>query len=145
MIRWLPEGRLRRSALALAVGLSTILTITVATSLLRWGIVSNAVLSNDVVNLLDQVQTLITFCAFILGLGRALLMLPHASWRLPQIPDEIATAMGRIPVVLALALMVIGTQERINSVIASSLALTVAVNGLTALAVSLVFLYALVR
>ncbi|WP_153015520.1 DUF3772 domain-containing protein, partial [Pseudomonas syringae] len=139
MIRWLPEGRLRRSALALAVGLSTILTITIATSLLRWGIVHNAVLSNDVVNLLDQVQTLITFCAFIVGLGRALLMLAHASWRLPQIPDQIATALGRFPPALALALMVIGTQERINSVIASSLALTVAVNGLTALAVSLVF------
>ncbi|WP_153015256.1 DUF3772 domain-containing protein, partial [Pseudomonas syringae] len=138
MIRWLPEGRLRRSALALAVGLSTILTITIATSLLRWGIVHNAVLSNDVVNLLDQVQTLITFCAFIVGLGRALLMLAHASWRLPQIPDQIATALGRFPPALALALMVIGTQERINSVIASSLALTVAVNGLTALAVSLV-------
>jgi small-conductance mechanosensitive channel len=145
MIRWLPEGRLRRSALALAVGLSTVLTITTATSLLRWGIVSNAVLSNDVVNLLDQLQTLITFCAFILGLGRALLMLPHASWRLPPIPDEIATAMGRFPAILALALMIIGTQERINSVIASSLALTVAVNGLTALAVSLVFLFALIR
>jgi small-conductance mechanosensitive channel len=145
MIRWLPEGRLRRSALALAVGLSTILTITAATSLLRWGVVSNAVLSNDVLNLLDQLQTLITFCAFIVGLGRALLMLPHPSWRLPQIPDEIATAMGRFPVVLALALMIIGTQERINSVIASSLALTVAVNGLTALAVSLVFFFALLR
>ncbi|KPX47013.1 DUF3772 domain-containing protein [Pseudomonas ficuserectae] len=145
MIRWLPEGRLRRSALALAVGLSTILTITVATSLLRWGIVRNAVLSNDVVNLLDQVQTLITFCAFIVGLGRALLMRAHASWRLPQIPDQIATALGRFPPALALALMIIGTQERINSVIASSLALTVAVNGLTALAVSLVFFYALVR
>ncbi|WP_285424771.1 DUF3772 domain-containing protein [Pseudomonas sp. efr-133-TYG-103a] len=145
MIRWLPEGRLRRSALALAVGLSTILTITTATSLLRWGIVSGAVLSNDVVNLLDQVQTLITFCAFIVGMGRALLMLPHPSWRLPQIPNEIATAMGRFPVVLALALMIIGTQERINSVIASSLALTVAVNGLTALVISLVFVFALVR
>jgi small-conductance mechanosensitive channel len=145
MIRWLPEGRLRRSALALAVGLSTILTISAATSLLRWGVVSNTVLSNDVVNLLDQLQTLITFCAFILGLGRALLMLPHPSWRLPQIPDEIATALGRFPAILALALMVIGTQERINSVIASSLALTVAVNGLTALAVSLVFFFALVR
>ncbi|MCF7533049.1 DUF3772 domain-containing protein [Pseudomonas petrae] len=145
MVRWLPEGRLRRSALALAVGLSTVLTITAATSLLRWGIVSNAVLSNDVVNLLDQVQTLITFCAFIVGLGRALLMLPHPSWRLPKIPDEIATAMGRFPAVLALALMIIGTQERINSVIASSLALTVAVNGLTALAVSLVFFFGLVR
>jgi small-conductance mechanosensitive channel len=145
MIRWLPEGRLRRSALALAVGLSTILTITAATSLLRWGVVSNAVLSNDVVNLLDQLQTLITFCAFIVGLGRALFMLPHPSWRLPPIPDEIATAIGRFPVVLALALMIIGTQERINSVIASSLALTVAVNGLTALAVSLVFFFALLR
>ena len=145
MIRWLPEGRLRRSALALAVGLSTVITITAATSLLRWGIVSNAVLSNDVVNLLDQLQTLITFCAFIVGLGRALLMLPHASWRLLQIPDEIATALGRFPAILALALMIIGTQERINSVIASSLALTVAVNGLTALAVSLVFFFALLR
>jgi potassium efflux system protein len=145
MVRWLPEGRLRRSALALAVGLATVLTITAATSLLRWGIVSNAVLSNDVVNLLDQLQTLITFCAFIVGLGRALLMLPHPSWRLPKIPDEIATAMGRFPPVLALALMVIGTQERINSVIASSLALTVAVNGLTALAVSLVFFFGLLR
>ncbi len=145
MVRWLPEGRLRRSALALAVGLSTVVTITAATSLLRWGIVDNAVLSNDVVNLLDQLQTLITFCAFIVGLGRALLMLPHPSWRLPKIPDEIATAMGRFPPVLALALMVIGTQERINSVIASSLALTVAVNGLTALAVSLVFFFGLVR
>nr|GEZ40270.1 hypothetical protein [Tanacetum cinerariifolium] len=93
----LSDGRLRRSALALAVGLSTILTITAATSLLRWGIVSNAVLSNDVVNLLDQLQTLITFCAFIVGLGRALLMLPHPSWRLPNIADEIATAMGRFP------------------------------------------------
>lgn len=145
MVHWLPEGRLRRSALALAVGLSTILTITAATSLLRWGVVSNSVLSNDVVNLLDQLQTLITFCAFIVGLGRALLMLPHPSWRLPQIPDQIATAMGRFPVILALALMIIGTQERINSVIASSLALTVAVNGLTALAVSLVFFFALLR
>ncbi|WP_268800397.1 DUF3772 domain-containing protein [Pseudomonas huanghezhanensis] len=145
MIRWLPEGRLRRSALALAVGMATILTIGAATALLRWGVVSNAVLSADVDNLLNQLQTLVIFCAFIVGLGRALLMLPHPSWRLPQIPDQIATALGRFPVVLALALMIIGTQERINSVIASSLALTVAVNGLTALAVSLVFFSALLR
>ncbi|MFH7397033.1 DUF3772 domain-containing protein, partial [Pseudomonas syringae pv. tagetis] len=80
--------------------------------------------------------------AFIVRLGRALLLLPHASWRLLQIPDEIATAMGRFAPALALALMIFGTQERIICVIASSLALTVAVNGLTALAVSLVFFYA---
>ena len=145
MIRWLPEGRLRRSALALAVGLASVLTITVATSLLRWGALRQADPSADVLNLLDQLQTLIGFCAFIVGLGRALLMLPNPSWRLPKIPDEIAEAMGKFPVLLALALLVIGTQERINSVIASSLALTVAVNGLTALVISLVFFFALVR
>ncbi|MBD1550737.1 DUF3772 domain-containing protein [Pseudomonas typographi] len=145
MIRWLPEGRLRRSALALAVGLSTVLTIGAATSLLRWGIDRNAALSADVLSLLNQMQTLIIFCAFIVGLGRALLMRSHPSWRLPQIPDQIATAIGHFPVLLALALVIIGTQERINSVIASSLALTVAVNGLTALAVSLVFFFTLLR
>ena len=145
MIRWLPEGRLRRSALALAVGLSTIVTIAAATSLLRWGITSNAVLSNDVLNLLNQLQTLVIFCAFIVGLGRALLMVPYPSWRLPNIPDPIAIALGHFPTVLALALLVIGTQERINSVIASTLALTVAVNGLTALAIALVYIVALLR
>lgn len=144
-VRWIPEGRLRRSALALAVGLATILTISAATSLLSWGLLGKAAPSADVLNLLGQLQTLITFCAVIVGLGRALLMLSNPSWRLPSLADEIATALGRFPVVLALALAVIGTQERINSVIASSLALTVAVNGLTALAISLVFLFALLR
>jgi len=145
MIRWLPEGRLRRSALALAVGLATLLTISGATTVLRWGVTYSADLSANVLNLIDQLTTLVIFCAFILGLGRALLMLRRPSWRLAEIPDEIATALGPFPKMLALALMLIGTQERINSVIASSLALTVAVNGLTALAVSVISLWALVR
>jgi potassium efflux system protein len=145
MVRWLPEGRLRRSALALAVGLLTIVTIGASAALLRWAIVGDTALSDDMVNLLDQLQTLITFCAFIVGLGRAFFMLASPSWRLPQIPDGIASAVGHFPAILALALLVIGTQERINSVIASSLALTVAVNGLTALAISLIYSIALWR
>ncbi|MBD8614168.1 mechanosensitive ion channel family protein [Pseudomonas putida] len=145
MIRWFPEGRLRRSTLALATGLTTVLTISAATSLLQWGIVSHSQPSANVLNLIDQVQTLILFCAFIVGMGRALLMLPNPSWRLPTIPDPVATAIGVLPAVLALALMAIGTFERINSVIASSLALSVAVNGLTALVVSLILVYGLVR
>lgn len=145
MIRWFPEGRLRRSTLALATGLTTVLTISAATSLLQWGIVSHSQPSANVLNLIDQVQTLILFCAFLVGMGRALLMLPNPSWRLPNIPDPVATAIGGLPAVLALSLMVTGTFERINSVIASSLALSVAVNGLTALLVALIFVYGLVR
>lgn len=106
---------------------------------------NDAVLSADVVNLLDQLQTLVTFCAFIVGLSRGLLMVAYPSWRLAPIPDPLAAAVGRFPAVLAVALMIIGTQERINSVIASSLALTVAVNGLTALAISVVYIIALLR
>ncbi|EIK96214.1 mechanosensitive ion channel family protein [Pseudomonas sp. M47T1] len=145
MIRWLPEGRLRRSALALAVGLATVLTISSSASVLHWGVTNSSELSTNVLNLIDQLLTLVIFCAFIVGLGRAMLMLRRPSWRLPPIHDEIATALGPFPKILALALLIIGTQERVNSVIASSLALTVAVNGLTALAVSLVAFYALVR
>lgn len=38
MVRWLPEGRLRRSALALGVSLATLGTIAGSVSLLRWGL-----------------------------------------------------------------------------------------------------------
>ncbi|MFJ4111011.1 DUF3772 domain-containing protein [Pseudomonas sp. NPDC089758] len=145
MVRWLPEGRLRRSALALSVSLATLGTIAGAVSLLRWGLESSARLGSDMANLTNHFLLLVVFSAFITGLGRAMLMLQRPSWRLPPIPDEVATALGWFPKLLALALMVMLTFERINSVIGTSLALTVAINGLTALVVAAIFLAALVR
>ncbi|WP_323114913.1 DUF3772 domain-containing protein [Pseudomonas guariconensis] len=144
MVRWLPEGRLRRSALALSVSLATLSTIGGSVSLVRWGLESSAELGNDIASLVNHILTLVVFSAFIAGLGRAMLMLQRPSWRLPPIPDEVASALGWFPKLLALALMVLLTQERINSVIGTSLALTVATNGLTALVVSLIFVAALV-
>ncbi|AUZ57351.1 potassium efflux system KefA [Pseudomonas sp. XWY-1] len=143
MIRWLPEGRLRRSALALGVSLATLGTIAGSVSLLRWGLESNARLGSDITSLTNHILTLVVFSAFITGLGRAMLMLQRPSWRLPAIHDEVASALGWFPKVLALALMVMMTMERMNSVIGASLALTVAVNGLTALVVALTFAGAL--
>ncbi|MBV4505635.1 DUF3772 domain-containing protein [Pseudomonas sp. BW13M1] len=145
MIRWLPEGRLRRSALALSVSLATLGTISGSVSLLRWGLESSADLGTDLASLTNHILALVIFSAFISGLGRAMLMLQRPSWRLPPIPDEVASALGWFPKVLALALMVLLTQERINSVIGTSLALTLATNGLTALVVSLLFVVALLR
>lgn len=144
MIRWLPEGRLRRSALALSVSLATLSTIGGSVSLLRWGLENSAELGKDIASLTNHILALVVFSAFIAGLGRAMLMLQRPSWRLPPIPDEVASALSWFPKLLALALMVLLTQERINSVIGSSLALTVATNGLTALVVSLIFVAALV-
>ncbi|MBE1043639.1 hypothetical protein IH768_29385, partial [Escherichia coli] len=45
----------------------------------------------------------------------------------------------------AVALMLVATEERINSVTGTSLALTVALNGLTALVTALIFAAALLR
>ncbi|HDS1059873.1 DUF3772 domain-containing protein [Pseudomonas putida] len=143
MVHWLPEGRLRRSALALGVSLATLGTIAGSVSLLRWGLESNARLGSDIASLTNHILTLVVFSAFITGLGRAMLMLQRPSWRLPAIHDEVASALGWFPKVLALALMVMMTMERMNSVIGASLALTVAVNGLTALVVALTFAGAL--
>ncbi|HGM5582000.1 TPA: DUF3772 domain-containing protein [Pseudomonas putida] len=145
MIRWLPEGRLRRSALALSVALATLATIAGSVSLLRWGLESSAEVGPDLASLTNHVLTLVVFSAFISGLGRAMLMLQRPSWRLPPIPDEVASALGWFPQALALALVLLLTQERINSVIGTSLALTLATNGLTALVVSLLFVAVLVR
>lgn len=145
MIRWLPEGRLRRSALALSVALATLATIAGSVSLLRWGLESSAELGADLASLTNHVLTLVVFSAFISGLGRAMLMLQRPSWRLPPIPDEVASALGWFPQALALALVLLLTQERINSVIGTSLALTLATNGLTALVVSLLFVAVLMR
>ena len=144
-VRFLPEGRLRRSALALGVSLATLSTIAGSVSLLRWGLETSAELGNDLASLTNHILTLVVFSAFISGLGRAMLMLQRPSWRLPPIPDEVASALAWFPQVLAFALVLLLTQERINSVIGTSLALTVATNGLTALVVSLLFVAALVR
>ena len=145
VLRWLPEGRLRRSALALGVGVATLVTIGGAVSLVRWGLENSAELGTNLASLTNQILSLVVFCSFIAGLGRAMLMLARPSWRLPNIPDEVASALHWFAPVLGGALMLLLTQERINSVIASSLALTVATNGLTALVVALIYAAALVQ
>ncbi|MCK1788478.1 hypothetical protein L9Z73_30490, partial [Pseudomonas sp. TNT11] len=48
----------------------SVLTISVAASLLRWGLTRDTVPSADMLTLLDQLQTLVVFCAFIVCLGR---------------------------------------------------------------------------
>jgi small-conductance mechanosensitive channel len=88
MVRWLPVGRLRRSALAVSVSLATLGTIAGSVSLLRWGLESSAELGTDLASLTNHILALVVFSAFISGLGRAMLMLQRPSWRLPPIPTK---------------------------------------------------------
>lgn len=97
MIRWLPEGRLRRSALALGVSLATLGTIAGSVSLLRWGLESNARLGSDITSLTNHILTLVVFSAFITGLGRAMLMLQRPSWRFAGDPRRSRQCAGLVP------------------------------------------------
>ncbi|WP_348529616.1 DUF3772 domain-containing protein [Pseudomonas sp. BN415] len=145
MIRWLPEGRMRRTGFALGVGLISLITIGGAVSLSLWGLESSAQLPPSIATLGSQLMSVVVFCACVTGLGRALLMPSRPSWRLPPVPNPVASALAWFPPLLALALVIVVTQDRINSVIASSLALTVATYGLTAFVTALLFAVALLR
>ncbi|MBD9675362.1 mechanosensitive ion channel family protein [Pseudomonas sp. PDM18] len=145
MIRWIPVGRLRRSALAVAVGLATILTLGGGAAVIHEGMNWHHQLSGNMDNLGDQLLSLVIFCTFTAGLGRALLAVQRPSWRLPDLPDPVATALSPFPWLMAWLLLALGTLDRINSASGASLALTVAVNGLTALATAVLFGIALYR
>ncbi|MBD9630891.1 DUF3772 domain-containing protein [Pseudomonas sp. PDM19] len=145
MIRWIPVGRLRRSALAVAVGLATILTLGGGATVIHEGMNWHGQLSGNMDNLGNQMLSLVIFCTFTAGLGRALLAVQRPSWRLPDLPDAVATALSPFPWLMAWMLLVLGTLDRINSSSGASLALTVAVNGLTALATALLYGIALYR
>ena len=142
---FIPEGRLRRSSLALAIALASVVTFGGAAALVHQGLDWNEGLDNGLANLAGQMVTLAVFSAFITGLGRALLMVSRPSWRLLPIPDTAARAVAHFPGLLALVAMLLGAQDRINSAIGASLALTVAVNGLTALLIAVLFGIALLR
>ncbi|MEP9317432.1 DUF3772 domain-containing protein [Pseudomonas sp. LABIM340] len=145
MIRWIPVGRLRRSALAVAVGLATILTLGGGATVIHEGMNWHSQLSGNMDNLGNQMLSLVIFCTFTAGLGRALLAVQRPSWRLPDLPDPVATALSPFPWLMAWMLLVLGTLDRINSSSGASLALTVAVNGLTALATAVLYGVALYR
>jgi len=145
MIRWIPVGRLRRSALAVAVSLATILTLGGGATVIHEGMNWHDQLSGNMQSLGDQMLSLVIFCTFTAGLGRALLAVQRPSWRLPDLPDPVATALSPFPWLMAWMLLVLGTVDRINSSSGASLALTVAVNGITALATALLYGIALYR
>lgn len=140
-----PEGRLRRSSLALAVTLVGVATIGGSAALLHQGLDWTEGLDGGLGILTGQMVTVAIFSGFVSGLGRALLMVERPSWRLLPIPDDMARHLAPFPGMLAILVLLLGIQTRINSNIGASLALTVAVNGLTALLLAILLGAALLR
>nr|WP_326491256.1 DUF3772 domain-containing protein [Paraburkholderia sp. HD33-4] len=144
-LRRLPEGRLRRSALAISMVLAALATTIGALQLLGVALASQQALSPILQTFVDGLFKHIVNCVLIAALGGALLCTRHPSWRLPAIADPVAQALSPFPPVLAGLLLFAGTLEQIDRAVDTSIQLTIFTRGLVALIVALTISASLMR
>jgi potassium efflux system protein len=141
----MPAGRLRRSALAVAVTLSYTLSLGLTAHFAYLALNWNDLLSDDLDELARKLVQLVTFAAFMTGLGRAMLSNKRPSWRLPALSDDAAHRLRAFPWLLGGAALLLGVVEHISSAIGASLATTVTTRGLLAVMIGLLVGSALLR
>ncbi len=143
--RWLPQGRFRRSFLALFTTLSTTLTLGISMQLLCYIFTRLPDTTQPVTEFAELLIGLTYFSAVIAGLGIALLSNRHPSWRLPGIADPLAKTLASFPVLLATFIFIFGIVEQLNGLIGASIDATLFGNGLSALLVAINCLVAPIR
>ncbi|GGY22197.1 hypothetical protein GCM10008098_14090 [Rhodanobacter panaciterrae] len=141
----MPTGRLRRSALAVALTLAYTLAIGLAARSAYLALNWNDLLDNDLDDLTKRLVRLVTFAAFMTGLGRAMLSSKRPSWRLSDLSDDAAHRLRAFPWLLGGAALLLGVIESINNAIGASLAITVTTRGLLAVLIGLLVGSALMR
>ncbi len=141
-IRFLPDGRLRRSFMALVTVVVTVITTSIALNLLYYVFVRVQPLPVMLEDFAEGFNRLGIFCALIAGLGRAALSLNRPSWRLASMDNEVAAGLRYFSPLLAGLALAFGTVELINNVVSASLATTIFGNGLVAGLIGMVLLAA---
>ncbi|TAL86187.1 MAG: mechanosensitive ion channel family protein [Rhodanobacter sp.] len=144
-IRRMPDGHLRRSAMATIVALTAVLTTGLAAQLVYVGVNYHGVLDPDLDALAISIVRRVYFAAFVAGLVRALLSVRRPSWRLPALSDIGARQLRWFPWLLGATTLLLGLIERIGRTIGASLPLTVAIRGVIALVISGLIGIALLR
>ncbi|KAB8313098.1 mechanosensitive ion channel family protein [Erwinia endophytica] len=132
-IHHLPEGRLRRSFLAAAVAMTTLVSVILAFNFVDHAFTRHDSVEDDVRMFADKLVGLSIFCGLIAGLGRAFLSNRRPSWRLPNISNEVALALRPFPPLAAMLVFVFQTVETLNSSANTSVSTTIFANGITAL------------
>ncbi|HTV84261.1 MAG TPA: DUF3772 domain-containing protein [Dyella sp.] len=133
---YMPEGHLRRSALAVTFTLTVTLSIGFAACLAYIGYNWNDTLDEDIATFAQSIVRSVFFSAFIAGLGRALLSVRHPSWRLPGIADSTARDLRWFPWLLGSAFLLLGIVERLNNLAGGSLPVTICTRAMLALLIS---------
>lgn len=136
-INKLPEGRLRRSFLATAVALTTLLAIVLSFNFLAHAFTRIDEVNSDVEDYVTRLVYLSISCGLIAGLGRAFLSTRRPSWRLANISNEVAQAMKPFPTIIASLVFIFQALESFNYSVGTSVNTTVFGNGLTALLIGI--------
>ncbi|QIZ47873.1 DUF3772 domain-containing protein [Dickeya zeae] len=138
-IHLLPEGRLRRSFLAIAVVFSTVLTMGLAILLVDYVFTRHGDVTDRAEGFMEGLVRLVVFCSVISALGRAFLSNKRPSWRLPAMANPVAKAMEPFSIIATSLIVIFGVIEQINTVSGISVGVTVVGNGLSSLFLALAF------
>lgn len=132
-IHKLPDGRLRRSFLAAAIALTTLMAVFLSMNSVVAALARHAGVSAEIKEFVDQLVPTGVTCGLIAGLGRAFLSTRRPSWRLPPLSNEVAQALKFFPLVTAVLVFLFQAVETLNRTLNSSVDNTILANGLTAL------------
>jgi small-conductance mechanosensitive channel len=135
-IHRMPEGRLRRSSLALASVLATVLTIGISLQLLFFALTRQSPLTPILMTFSQEFEKVVYACVLITALSRALLATQHPSWRLPAIADPVALSLKPFPRLMAVALLVLMTTVQVANASGMSSEVVLAGRAVIALTVS---------
>ncbi|MBC3273110.1 mechanosensitive ion channel family protein [Pseudomonas sp. SWRI81] len=144
-IHRVPEGRLRRSALAFASAMATIVTTAIALQLLFYACTRHAPLPPMLETFSEEFEKVVYACVLITGLSRALLSTQHPSWRLPAMADPVALALQPYPRILACTLLVLVTLVQVSNATGMSSQIVVAGRGVISLVMLVIFTTLLLR
>lgn len=142
-VQQVPPHRLRRSGHALWVLVVTAIAPTLAALVVLHGLRLSDMLTPRLEPLAVTIVFAVAFIAFMDGLAKGILSPDKASWRLPDMPDELAHGIrvqaGVVSTVYALGLIV----SSLNLVVVTRAEATLVTGGLFALANALTFAIAL--
>jgi small-conductance mechanosensitive channel len=141
----MPAGPLRRSALAVAVTPAYTLAVGLTAHFVYLALNWNDLLNEDLDELAQKLVRVVTFAAFLTGLGRAMLSTARPSWRLPGLSDDAAQRLHPFPWLLGGAVVLLNVVESVNNAIGASIAITVATRAFLAVLIGLLVGSALLR
>ena len=134
----LPQGRLRRSLLAVGRVLAHVVIVGIAAEITYAILKQQSSLSADWNDIGRTLLRVSMFAAFVVGLGRALLANRHESWRLMPLTNSTAASLRPLPWAAALVLSLVGLLKYLTAAAGVSLAAEVAAHVLATLALTAV-------